>query len=97
MTLEIKLKAGFFKTHGYTLTIGHRQIFLTPHDAGNEKFIINDNELITICIYKRSWQIVELEIITNSRVYTGTFPLRKNLEEVCQTLVKEFGNKFCYQ
>lgn len=93
MTFEIKLKTGFFKTQCYYLTVGHRQILLTPREADNEKFIIDDNELISICIFKKSCQTGEFEIITQSRVYIVNFAIQTNLEEVCQSFVKEFDNK----
>ncbi len=94
MTLEVKLKAGFFKTEHYYLSIGHRQIFLTPHDADNEKFIIDNNELISICIFKKSCQKGELEIFAQSRVYTLDFAIQSNLDDVRRAFAKEFGNKF---
>lgn len=92
MTFEIKLKAGFFKTQQYFLTIGRKHINLTPQNAANDSFLIDDNELIAIGIFKKNRQTAEIEIITSSSVYTGAFSLRKNLEEVCLALVKEFGN-----
>lgn len=97
MTLVVKLKAGFFKNLCYYLTVGHGQIFLTPHDADDEKFIIDNNELISIYFLKKSYHTGELEIITQSRVFTVNFAVQTNLEEVCQSFVNEFSNKFISQ
>lgn len=97
MTLEVKLKTGFFKTERYYLTVGHRQICLTPQDADNEEFIIDNNELISICIFKKSNQTGELEIVTQSRVYTLDFTNQSNLDDVRQSLANEFGDKLITQ
>ncbi|KAF1086678.1 hypothetical protein SPSYN_00397 [Sporotomaculum syntrophicum] len=97
MIFDIKLKVGFFKTRGYCLTVGHKQIFLTPHDDDYEKYIINDKELVSIGIYKKNRQIAHLEIVSKRDVYIGSFAIPKNIEEVCQLFIKEFGNKLIFQ
>lgn len=97
MTLEVKLKAGFFKTKHYYLTVGHRQICLTPQDADNEEFIIDNNELISIRFFKKSCQTGELEIVAQSWVCTLDFAIRSNLDDVRQSLANEFGDKLITQ
>ena len=97
MTLEVKLKAGFFKTLRYHLTIGRGQISLIPRDAADKKFVIDNNELISLCIFKKSNQTGELEIVAQSRVYTLDFTIQSNLDDVRQAFAKEFGNKFISQ
>jgi hypothetical protein len=97
MILNIKLRAGFFKTLSYCLTIGRRKIFLTPHDPDNEEYIIDEQELISVCIYKKSSQTGEIEITTKNCIYIGNFILQTNLEEVFHSFSKEFGDKIYYQ
>lgn len=97
MTFEVKLKAGFFKTLCYYLTVRHGQISLTPHDSDDEKFIINNNELISMYIFEKSSQTGGIEIITQSRVYTLNFAIQSNLDDVRRAFAKEFGSKFIFQ
>ncbi len=97
MTFDIKLKVGFFKTRGYCLTVGHKQIFLTPHDADYEEYIINDKELIYIGISKKSRQLAGLEIATNRSVYIGSIAIHKNIGIISRLFIREFGNKLIFQ
>ncbi|MDD4169312.1 MAG: hypothetical protein PHD36_03475 [Desulfotomaculaceae bacterium] len=92
MTLDVKLEAGFFKTWRYYLTVSHRQIILTPHESENVEFVIDYNDLISICILKKGSQTGEVEIISQSRVYIVLFTIQANFDDVCHTFAKEFGS-----
>jgi len=102
MTFEIKLKAGFFKTSRYSLTIDNKQILLIPQkdsndDSENGKLVIDDNDLKSVCIIKGNLGAGEIEIVAQSGIYIGNFVSQTNLEEVGQVFANEFGNKFTLQ
>jgi hypothetical protein len=98
LNLEIKLKAGFFKTKAYCLTTKSRQIVLTPLDNGEmERQVIEWEELKSFSIISRNMISVELEIATLSHTYFGSISSSDDLEEIIKNLAREFGTKFIFQ
>lgn len=98
MPFEIKLKAGFFKTRRCYLTIGQKRIVLAPQDTDErEQLIIDDNILKFVYIIRRGLSAGEIEIVTQSGSYIGNFLPQTSMEEVCQVLAREFGDKFIIQ
>jgi len=98
VTFEIKLKAGFFKTQTYYLTVEAEQIILTPlDDPETERQVIDKKELKSISIYSRNMTSGELEIITHSNTYLGSISSSADLEELTRCLALEFGDKFNFQ
>lgn len=99
MNLEIKLKAGFFKTSRYSLSIDNKQILLLPQDVSeddseNGKLVIDDNDLTSVCISIGNLGTGEIEIVAQSGIYIGNFVFQMNLEEVGKVFANEFGHKF---
>jgi len=95
---EVRLKAGFFKTQLYFMSIAGGQIVLTPQEHfANGRLIIAEDDLESVGI--TSWDMVdgELEIATSHRVYLGRFVSSTDLEAVARSLCREFGSKFRFQ
>lgn len=98
MTFEIRLKAGFFKTQAYYLTIEAGQIILTPVDnASIEREVIEREELKSVSIISRTMNSGELEIATQKQIYLGSISPSADLEELTRNLAQEFGDKFIFQ
>ncbi|MEW6624756.1 MAG: hypothetical protein AB1420_16800 [Bacillota bacterium] len=96
MTIDIKLKSGFFKTQLYSLVIFQNQISLIPKENSElNKINIRPEDLISVNIFKRGSRVVELEIITKNGSYTGTIDTESNVEELLSTL-KEIWQKTYY-
>lgn len=98
LTFDVKLKEGFFKTGRYKLTIGQKQILLSPQeDLENDRIIISDKILKSVFISHRNLVSGEFEIITQDNIYVGTFTPQTNMEKVYQSFIKEFSNKIVLQ
>lgn len=98
MTFEIKIKAGFFKTQNYYLTVEAGQIILTPReDSENRRLVIEDHNLKSVSIISRNTYSGELEITTHSNTYIGSINLQTGMEEITKKLAQEFGSKFIFQ
>ena len=98
MTFEIKIKAGFFKTQPYYLTIETRQIILTPQsEAENGRVVIDDKDLKAVSIISKNMNSSEIEIITYSNTYIGSINSENDLKEITRHLAQEFGGKFILQ
>ena len=98
MNLEIKLKAGFFKTQDYCLTLEAERIILNPRDdMERERLVIEEKELKSFSIITRNYDSGELEIITDNNIYTGSFSSCADWEELFRGLDQEFGDKFIFR
>ncbi len=95
MTFEIKIKAGFFKTRLYFLSITKGQLILTPREESDDgRLVVEFSDLKSICIIRKDQVSGELEIVTANGIMIGNFAPHTNLEEVSQELSREFGRKF---
>lgn len=98
MNLEIKLKAGFFKTQDYYLTLEAERIILNPRDdAARERLVIEEKELKSFSIITGNYNSGEVEIITDHNIYTGSFSSCADWEELFRGLAQEFGDKFVFR
>lgn len=98
MNLEIKLKAGFFKTQDYYLTLEAERIILNPRDdAARERLVIEEKELKSFSIITGNYNSGEVEIITDHNIYTGSFSSCADWEELFRGLAQEFGDKFIFR
>jgi len=98
MTFEIRLKVGFFKTQVYYLTVGYGQIIMTPQDNdGNDRVVINKDELQSVSLMSRNWGSAELEIVTLNNIYIGSLAAQTDLKKLAGNLDREFGAKFVFQ
>ncbi len=98
MNLEIKLKAGFFKTQDYYLTLEAERIILNPRDdMERERLVIEEKELKSFSIITRNYDSGELEIITDNNIYTGSFSSCTDWEELFRGFAQEFGDKFIFR
>jgi len=92
MTFEVKLKAGFFRTRSFYLTIGQGRLVLTPQDSTDDsRLVIDAHQLQSIYLTAG-----EFEIIADS-IYTGSFAPHTNLNQLSYLLATEFGEKFSVQ
>ncbi|MDD2555552.1 MAG: hypothetical protein PHN17_04280 [Syntrophaceticus sp.] len=98
VTFEIRLKAGFFKTQVCYLKVGSGQIILIPqeHD-GNDRVVINGDELQSVNIMSRNLTYAELEIVTTTNIYVGSLAAETDLKKLAVNLGQEFGAKFVLQ
>ncbi|KUO51165.1 MAG: hypothetical protein APF76_16880 [Desulfitibacter sp. BRH_c19] len=94
MSVDIRLKAGFFKTQLYSLGVCQNQLILIPKENTElNRIIVTANELMSVTVFKRGSKIVELEIKTKDTSYIGHTASETNLEELFFTFSGEFGNK----
>ena len=97
MNLEIKLKAGFFKTQEYNLILETDRIILNPRDEmERERLVIEEKELKSLSIITRNYDSGELEIITDHNIYTGSFSSCADWEELFRGLDQVLGDKFIF-
>lgn len=98
MTFEIRLKAGFFKTQAYYLTVGSGQIIMTPQENdGKERVVINKDELQSVSLMSRNWTSAEMEIVTPTNIYVGSLAEPTDLKKLASNLEQEFGAKYVLQ
>ncbi len=98
VTFEIRLKAGFFKTQTYYLTVGSGQIIMTPQENdGKDRVVIKEDELQSISMTSRNWVSAELEIATPTNIYVGSLAAQTDLKKLASNLDQEFGSKFVFQ
>lgn len=98
MTFEIKVKIGFFKTQPYQLTFGPGQIILTPlEDIDNGLLVMEGRDLKSVSIMRRNLTSGEIEIVTHSNTFIGSFNSQRDLEDVAKILSKEFSAIFTFQ
>lgn len=94
MSIDIKLKTGFFKTQLYSLGVCQNQLTLIPKENnGLNKIIITAKELISVTVFKRDLKAVELEIKTRDGTYIANIGAKTSLEEILFTFTGEFGKK----
>lgn len=97
LTFEIRLKAGFFKTQVYYLTVGSGQIVLTPLERdGNDRVVINGDELQSVSMMNRG-NHAELEIVASTNIYVGSLAAQTDIKKLAGNLDREFGAKFVLQ
>jgi hypothetical protein len=91
---EFKLKAGFFKTELYDLSICSDEIKLMPKEnTALQEIIITNENLNSINLVKKSTNSFEIEINTQQGIFTGMLSKSINLEELISTLIKNFEGK----
>jgi hypothetical protein len=94
-SFRIKLKTGFFKKESYFLVLGEQDIILRGESKrSSEDFKINKSVLQSVTISGE--KPLDIEIITESDIFTGEFMSEKELADAAVKLKLFYGRKLYF-
>lgn len=89
--MDIKLNSGFFKTKRYVLDIENdRLILLSDQD---EDINIFKEDINTLYLIIKNLDLIEIEIFTKEKNYTGIIDEVINIELVVRYFKEKLGDK----
>lgn len=91
--MEIRLKTGFFATERCELTVCNKKLLLTSGDLGEERVVIPEEELVSLCISAGDRKCPVFELCTRRGRFDGCFPASRELESFIGQLREQFHGK----
>lgn len=91
--MEIRLRTGFFATERCELTVCDRELLLTSGGLGEERIVIPEEELVSLCILTGDRKCPVFELCTRRGRFDGCFTASHELESFFGQLQEQFHGK----
>lgn len=90
--IGVRLNLGFFKTKNYVLYIKEDELIFESGEQGDEEIFKED--IISITLIIKNLDLIEFEINTRYKTYTGIINKGINIEDIILCFKQKFGDKF---
>jgi len=89
MTIEVRLKTGFFRTSAYKLRFDQGCLHFVPDDPLETEAVLAYSEILSVNMYEKKQP--QFEILTNCHTYIGVFHNQTDFQKALH-LYKLYSN-----